>query len=98
MEQIGSNAVSIPTAGRIVHFYGCGNDILCNANGAEYVPAIVVQACGNLIANLQCFTMAVDAPNVLRFSVHHKSEAFIKNEDGTTDQIYSTYWDWPSRN
>lgn len=90
--------LKLPTCGRIVHFHHCNNDDVCGANGAEFIPAIVVQAWGNFIANLSCFTMNADASNVLRFSVHHKSEAFTKNEDGTTNQIYPTYWEWPSIN
>lgn len=87
--------VQLPTCGRIVHFYPNGNDSVCGANGAEFVPAIVVQHWSGLIANLSVFPMNTDATNVLRYSVHHKSEAIIVNEDGSKTQVYGTYWDWP---
>lgn len=90
--------VKNPSCGRIVHFYPNGNDSVCGANSAEFVPAIVVQSFGNNVVNLSVFPMNNDAPNVLRYSVHHKSDAITINEDGTTNTIYPTYWEWPQIN
>lgn len=80
-----SQSINLPTCGRIVHYYPSENDPICRANGAEFVPAFVIQAFGILHANLQVFTMSSDAPQVLRYSVNHKSEAPPR----------SPYWEWP---
>lgn len=77
--------IKIPTPGRVVHYFHNGNDEVTAKNNVEFVPAIVVQSFGSLLANIQVFTMNGDAPNVLRYSVRHKSEA---GESGT-------YWEYP---
>lgn len=68
--------MEIPKCGRIVHYYPNGVDVIAGSNFATVVPAIVIQSFGDSNhLNLQVFTMNGDAPNVLRFSVYHKSEA-----------------------
>ncbi|WP_295794907.1 hypothetical protein [Mucilaginibacter sp.] len=79
------DTVKSPTVGRILHYFPNGADPITAANNAQVVPAIVVQDFGNTIVNLSVFPMNPDATNVLRYSVHHKSEAF----EG------QAYWDWP---
>ena len=78
--------VKVPTVGRIVHYYPV-NDSICKASNAEFVPAIIVQCWGNLMSNIQVFTMNPDAQNVLRYSVHHKSELLEGSE--------LSYWEYP---
>ncbi|HEY1201693.1 MAG TPA: hypothetical protein VGE79_11955 [Niastella sp.] len=81
------NEVKLPTVGRTVHFYPGAADETCRANGAQCLPAIVVQEWGNTVANLHVFTANHDAPNVIRFSVDHVSKRFEGSQQG--------YWDWP---
>ncbi len=83
--------IKIPSTGRIVHFFPDKSDAHCRANGAEKLPAIVVQDWQALTINLRVFTMNADGPNVLRYSVVHKSLA-AKDQDGNFAQ---SYWDWP---
>ena len=86
--------VQSPTCGRIVHFFPKHeNDKICAWNGAEKVPAIVVQSWGNLSANLSVFPMNPDATNVLRYSVMHASEVH-RDEEGIPT---GSYWDWPEK-
>lgn len=80
-----SQSVNLPTCGRVVHYYPAESDIICRSNGAEFLPAIVIQAFGILHANIQVFTMSFDAHSVLRYSVNHKSEALPGQP----------YWEWP---
>lgn len=87
--------LKIPTVGRIVHYFPNGKDNHCAANGAVKVPAIVVQSWGdgNTRLNLSVFPMNQDSPNVLRYSVNHKSSlSLVLNEECT-----AAYWDWPER-
>jgi hypothetical protein len=77
-----------PSVGRIVHYFPSDSDKIASANNAEFVPAIVVQTFGGDLANLSVFPMNPDATNVLRYSVHHKSNAL----EG------QNYWDWPQIN
>ena len=78
--------VKIPTVGRWIHFFPgtSSQDALIKNNGLSVAPALVIQPFGTAV-NLQIFTMNADAPNVLRFSVAHKSTA----GEG------QSYWDWP---
>lgn len=82
--------VKVPTCGRIVHYFPNKADAHCAANGAVMVPAIVVQDWNNLIVNLSVFPMNPDGTNVLRYSVHHISEA--PNNGGLP---IGAYWAWP---
>lgn len=77
--------LKVAMPGRIVHYWPNGADSVASANNADYVPAIVVQTFGGNLLNLQVFTMNKDAPNILRFSVPHRS--------GITSQ--TGYWVWP---
>jgi len=79
-------SVKLPSVGRIVHYYPNGADPITSNNGAEFVPAIVVQEFGGLLANLSVFPMNPDATNVLRYSVQHKSMPVHTGQ---------AYWDWP---
>lgn len=86
--------VQSPSCGRIVHFFPHQEkDKLCAWNGATFVPAIVVQAWGNLGANLSVFPMNPDATNVLRYSISHISEVSRDEQDVPTQ----SYWAWPER-
>lgn len=78
--------IKIPTCGRQVHFFPNNKDAIAAANGAEVLPAFVIQAFSTKL-NLQVLTMNPDAKNVLRYSVAHKSEL--------TDTYQPAYWDWP---
>ena len=78
--------VRAASPGRIVHYFPNNGDKHCEANGAEVVPAMVVQAFVGTILNLSVFAMNQDGPNVLRYSVRHRSEV---NNEGIP------YWDWP---
>lgn len=82
------------SVGRIVHFYPGKNDQLhptygngYNNNGADVLPAIVVQVFGSTpeVGNMAIFAFNTDASLVRRYSVPHKSKAL----DG------QSYWDWP---
>jgi hypothetical protein len=73
-----------PTVGRIVHYFPNGADPAASANGANVVPALVIQSFGANV-NLHVFSMNPDSPNVLRYSIPHFSQA--------TDA--RGYWDWP---
>jgi hypothetical protein len=77
--------VKSPTAGRIIYYFHNDSDDVASANNAEFVPAMVIQAWGSLLVNVHVFPMNADAPNVLRYSVQHKSTA----PEGVP------YWDWP---
>lgn len=78
-----------PTVGRIVHYFPNDGDKHCEKNGAEVVPAIVVQVFGRTVANLSVFPMNPDGTNVIRYSVQHRSQV---NNEGIP------YWDWPMIN
>lgn len=87
-----------PTVGRIVHFYPGTGDTLHlhyggghNNNGAEFLPAIVIQVFGNL-CNLVVFTFNSDATVVRRYSVIPASTA---NLSIYPEGVQPTYWDWP---
>jgi len=86
LKPIMTNTVNLPTCGRIVHYYPADNDVVCRANGVEFIPAIVIQSFGILHANILVFTMNQDAREVLRYSVNHKSEALPGQ----------SYWEWPT--
>lgn len=87
--------VKSPSCGRIVHFFPHKeNDKLASWNGADKIPAIVVQNWGALCSNLSVFPMNPDATNVLRYSVPHLTEV-AKSEEGLA---LTSYWDWPQIN
>lgn len=75
-----------PTCGRIVHYFPNHNDEEAAFNGADKIPAIIVQAFTGERLNLYLFPMN---PNLetppLRWSAPHKSIA----------QENVPYWDWP---
>lgn len=75
-----------PTCGRIVYYFPNGNDEEAGFNGADKIPAIIVQSFTEDRVNLYLFPMNpnVNAPT-LRWSTPHKSIA----------QKGSPYWDWP---
>lgn len=82
----------IPTCGRIVHFFpNAEKDAHIAVNGADRVPAIVIQAFTADRLNLVIFPMNVDSPVVLRYSVPHKS--YAENMPDTASAM--SYWDWP---
>jgi len=81
--------VKLPTVGRQVHYFPNGADAHCTNNGAEVLPATVVQVFGTSI-NLAVICMNPDGPVVLRYSVAHKSTAPCYEE-----KIQGRYWDWP---
>ncbi|CAL1518219.1 hypothetical protein [Chitinophaga sp. MM2321] len=76
--------VKLPTLGRQVHYFPNDADSHAANNGADVLPATVVQGFSKNL-NLAVTCMNPDGPVVLRYSVPHKSEA-------TTDR---PYWDWP---
>jgi len=78
--------IKIPTVGRQIHYFPCEHDFHCSYNGAEVLPATVVQVFSTRL-NLAVTCMNVDGPVVLRFSVPHKSEADAGG--------IMSYWDWP---
>lgn len=77
--------VKLPTIGRQVHFFPNGADKHTANNGADVLPATVVQVFSTKL-NLAVTCMNPDGPVVLRYSVAHKSEV---NGEG------QAYWDWP---
>jgi len=79
--------IKIPTPGRMENYFPNQGDETAAKNNAKCLPAIVIQSFDSMLLNLQVFTMNSDAPNVLRFSVHHKSNAPSGNG--------LSYWDWP---
>jgi hypothetical protein len=79
--------IKIPTVGRQVYYFPNGNDLHCSRNGAEVLPATVVQVFSTRV-NLAVTCMNTDGPVVLRYSVVHKSE--IEHLTGI-----NSYWDWP---
>lgn len=82
-----------PTVGRIVHFFPISqSDRHLANNGADRVPAMIIQAFTPDHLNLVIFPMNVDCPVVLRYSVFHKSQ--IPNPGESYNQKMS-YWDWP---
>jgi hypothetical protein len=89
--------IKVPTVGRTVHYFPSGIDEVAQANGATVLPAIVIQVFGTRV-NLQVLTMNPDAPNVLRYSVAHKSDAardHIRQVVGEEAPIVEAHWDWP---
>jgi hypothetical protein len=78
--------IKIPTVGRQVHYFPNGADAHCSRNGAEVLPATVVQVFSSKL-NLAVTCMNADGPIVLRYSVPHKSEI----QSGSILK----YWDWP---
>lgn len=84
--------LKIPTAGRVVHYFPNGADAHTAKNGAELLPATVVQPFGTAI-NLAVTCMNPDGPVVLRYSVQHKS-LIAKNEDDSP-KAGQSYWDCP---
>jgi hypothetical protein len=71
-----------PSVGRIVHYYHEGGII--HTNGAEFLPAIVLQTFGGLVANLTVFIPGQVGPCTV-WSAHHESEKLGG----------SGYWVWP---
>ena len=82
--------VKLPTIGRTVHYIPV-NDAMPEHNNCRRLPAVVVQEWQNTNVNLQVFTMNPDAPNVLRYSVGHISDA-PKDQDGNPTV---SCWEWP---
>lgn len=80
----------LPSVGRQVHYFPNGKDDHTQKNGAEVLPATVVQAFGTSI-NLAVTCMNPDGPVVLRYSVPHVSTA-VKDQEGN---IVQAYWAWP---
>lgn len=81
--------IKLPTVGRQVHYFPNGTDVHCQNNGAEVLPATVVQVFGSHL-NLAVTCMNPDGPIVLRYSVPHKTSA-VKDVDGNIGR----HWDWP---
>lgn len=82
-----------PTCGQIVHFFPISElDKHLANNGADRVPAMIIQAFTPDHLNLVIFPMNVDCPVVLRYSVFHKSQIPTK---GSADYYRMSYWDWP---
>jgi hypothetical protein len=80
--------IKIPTVGRQVHYFPNGFDLHCQKNGAEVLPATVVQVFSKRL-NLAITCMNDDGPIVLRYSVPHESE--IDPSKG----LVGAYWNWP---
>lgn len=88
--------VQIPSVGRIVHFYPKSQyDKHLQANGAKFLPAIVVQTFSEMSCNLSVYTACQEFPVVIRFSVPHlKDTKAMTNAEG---EITISYWEWPPR-
>lgn len=84
--------VKLPTVGRMVHYFPNLADAHCAANGAEVLPATVVQVFGERI-NLVVTCMNQDAAVVQRYSVQHKST--VPKQDNSEHLTEVSYWDWP---
>lgn len=73
-----------PTEGRIVHYFPGQDDQLTNRNGAEKIPAIVIQPFSSAgRCNLYIFSVGSESP--VRWSIPQKDEA----------QEGFSYWNWP---
>jgi len=81
--------IKLPTVGRQVHYFPNGADTHCAKNGAEVLPATVMQVFSAHL-NLAVTCMNDDGPVVLRYSVAYKGDAM---EGGPYQG--SSYWDWP---
>lgn len=76
----------LPTPGRIVHFYPSKTDHSAKQNGAQFIPAMVIQSWGGDMANLRIFPYGMET-DVLRGSCHHKD----------SPDVGESYWVYPPR-
>lgn len=82
--------LKLPTVGRQVHYYPCGDEH-CKYNGAEILPATVMQVFNGRI-NLAVTCMNPDGFIVIRYSVTHESTV-IRDDNGNVAE--GGYWAWP---
>lgn len=71
-----------PTEGRIVHYFPGQDDSLTNRNGADKLPAIIIQPFTSR-CNLYIFSVGSESP--VRWSIPQKDDV----------QEGFSYWDWP---
>lgn len=88
----------LPTVGRIVHYYPGTTDTQLsdkngtyNNNGADVLPAIVLQTFGYSTANLLVFCTNTDTHLARRYSVPHKTELHATLDS----KIQQAHWEWP---
>ena len=86
--------LTLPTVGRIVHFFPGTHEANKLPNGMTHAAAIVLQTFDEGLrglVNLQLFLAETDVnknPQPIKWSVAHKSTVI-------SDEM--PYWDWPSR-
>lgn len=82
---------TLPSVGRIVHFFPSVNDIQARDGDVEFVAAVVVKSWEHHRCDLRIFTATEEGGRwTLRKEIPHKSKAHPLIADGA-------YWEWPPR-